>query len=215
MRSPGAARRRDRSRADRRRFPELRIDVIGSTSLHGRAIDRRRASVRGAAARGGRAQLARRGRIIGDEVEALYTNGRAVAAARANTSTSRSASCPHSSIARASQAPSRSANGAPMPKLYELAHCRAGDKGNTSTLSVIAYRAEDFPLLVRNGHGRAVAPASARHRPRRIRRYELPQLRALQFVCEDALAGGVTTSLALDAHGKSLSSALLEIEIEG
>jgi len=102
-----------------------------------------------------------------------------------------------------------------MPKLYELAHCRAGDKGNTSTLSVIAYRAEDFPLLARQ----VTAAAVARHLRGivrgEIRRYELSQLRALQFVCEDALAGGVTTSLALDAHGKSLSSALLEMEIEG
>ena len=101
-----------------------------------------------------------------------------------------------------------------MQKLYELAHCRAGDKGNTSTLSVIAYRAEDFPLLARN----VTAAAVARHLHGivhgEIRRYELRQLRALQFVCEDALAGGVTTSLALDAHGKSLSSALLEMEIE-
>jgi hypothetical protein len=47
-----------------------------------------------------------------------------------------------------------------------------------------------------------------------IVRYELPQLGALQFVCADALGGGVTTSLALDAHGKALSSALLEMEIE-
>jgi hypothetical protein len=101
-----------------------------------------------------------------------------------------------------------------MPKLYELAHCRAGDKGNTSTLSVIAYRAEDFPLLARH----VTAAAVARHLHGivhgEIRRYELPHLGALQFVCEDALAGGVTTSLALDAHGKSLSSALLEMEIE-
>jgi hypothetical protein len=44
-----------------------------------------------------------------------------------------------------------------------------------------------------------------------IRRYELPQLGALQFACTQALNGGVTTSLALDAHGKSLSSALLEM----
>ena len=101
-----------------------------------------------------------------------------------------------------------------MPKLYELAHCRAGDKGNTSTLSVIAYRAADFPLLAR----RVTAAAVARHLHGivhgEIRRYELPQLSALQFVCEGSLAGGVTTSLALDAHGKALSSALLEMEIE-
>ena len=47
-----------------------------------------------------------------------------------------------------------------------------------------------------------------------VRRYELPQLSALQFVCERALAGGVTVSLALDAHGKALSFALLEMEID-
>ena len=46
-----------------------------------------------------------------------------------------------------------------------------------------------------------------------IRRFELPKLGALQFVCECALNGGVTTSLALDAHGKSLSYALLEMPI--
>ena len=102
-----------------------------------------------------------------------------------------------------------------MPKLYELAHCRAGDKGNTSILSVIAYRAADFPLLVREVTVEAVARHLEAIVRGEIRRYELPQLHALQFVCEDALAGGVTTSLALDAHGKSLSSALLEIEIEG
>jgi len=47
-----------------------------------------------------------------------------------------------------------------------------------------------------------------------VRRYELPQLGALQFVCDDALDGGVTTSLSIDAHGKSLSSALLEMQVE-
>jgi hypothetical protein len=100
-----------------------------------------------------------------------------------------------------------------MPKLYDYAHCRAGDKGNTSTLSLISYRPEDYPLLV----SRVTVDAVTRHLAGivlgTIRRYELPQLQALQFVCEESLAGGVTTSLALDAHGKSLSSALLEMEI--
>jgi hypothetical protein len=100
-----------------------------------------------------------------------------------------------------------------MPKLHELAHCRAGDKGNTSTLSVIAYRDEDFPVLAREVTVAAVERQLRGIVRGEIRRYELPQLGALQFVCEDALAGGVTTSLALDAHGKSLSSALLEMEI--
>ena len=100
-----------------------------------------------------------------------------------------------------------------MPRLHDLAHCRAGDKGNTSTLSLIAYRQDDFELL----RQRVTVDAVARHLAGlvrgSIRRYELPQLWALQFVCEDALGGGVTTSLALDAHGKSLSSALLEMDI--
>ena len=100
-----------------------------------------------------------------------------------------------------------------MPKLHDLAHCRAGDKGNTSTLSLIAYRAEDYPLLARCVTAEAVADHLRGIVQGTVRRYELPQLGALQFVCEHALAGGVTTSLALDAHGKSLSSALLEMEI--
>jgi hypothetical protein len=100
-----------------------------------------------------------------------------------------------------------------MPKLHELAHCRAGDKGDTSILSLIAYRAEDFPLLAERvtvaavkAHLRGIVHGD-------IRRYELPALWALQFVCERALNGGVTTSLALDAHGKSLSYALLEMGV--
>jgi hypothetical protein len=100
-----------------------------------------------------------------------------------------------------------------MPKLHELAHCRAGDKGNTSILSLIAYRAEDYPLLVE----RVTADAVKRHLGGivlgKVERYELPDLAALQFVCEDSLSGGVTTSLGLDAHGKSLSYALLEMVI--
>jgi hypothetical protein len=100
-----------------------------------------------------------------------------------------------------------------VPKLHDLAHCRAGDKGNTAILSLIAYRRDDFDLLARRVTVDAVARQLSGIVRGSIRRYELPQLWALQFVCEDALAGGVTTSLALDAHGKSLSYALLEMEI--
>jgi hypothetical protein len=101
-----------------------------------------------------------------------------------------------------------------MPKLYDLAHCRAGDKGNTSTLSLSANDPADSPLLARRGTANAVARHLAGIARGGVVRYELPQLGALQFVCADALGGGVTTSLALDAHGKALSSALLEMEIE-
>jgi hypothetical protein len=100
-----------------------------------------------------------------------------------------------------------------MRKLHELAHCRAGDKGDTSILSLIAYRAEDYPLVAK----RVTVDAVRKHLQGivlgEVRRYELPALWALQFVCDRSLNGGVTTSLALDAHGKSLSYALLEMSV--
>ena len=100
-----------------------------------------------------------------------------------------------------------------MPKLYDVAHCRAGDKGNTSILSLVAYRPDDYALMAERVTVEAVALHLRGIVQGAVRRYELPQLGALQFVCEHSLNGGVTTSLALDAHGKSLSFALLEMEI--
>ncbi|MCP9963820.1 MULTISPECIES: AtuA-related protein [Actinomadura] len=98
--------------------------------------------------------------------------------------------------------------------LHEIAHARAGDKGDTSTLSVFPYRDEHYPDLVRE----LTAGAVRRHLGDRVRgevvRHELPNLCALLFVCRQSLDGGVTTSLALDAHGKGLSSILLSLEIE-
>ena len=98
-------------------------------------------------------------------------------------------------------------------RLYDIAHCRAGDKGNTSILSLIAYRVDDYPLLVERVTVEAVATHLRGIVLGEIRRFELPQLWALQLVCDRALGGGVTTSLGLDAHGKSLSYALLEMPI--
>ena len=98
-------------------------------------------------------------------------------------------------------------------KLYEIAHCRAGDKGNTSILSLIAYRADDYPLLVEKVTVAAVQCHLTGIVAGKVIRYEVPGLLALQLVCEEALLTGVTTSLAMDTHGKALSSALLEMEI--
>ena len=98
-------------------------------------------------------------------------------------------------------------------KLYEIAHCRAGDKGNTSILSLIAYRADDYPLLVEKVTVAAVQRHLTGVVAGKVTRYEVPGLLALQLVCEEALLTGVTTSLAMDTHGKALSSALLEMEI--
>src|ERR1041384_7922097 len=98
-------------------------------------------------------------------------------------------------------------------KLREIAHSRTGDKGNTSTISVIAYEAKHFPLLKQQVTADRVKAHFAGVVEGEVVRYELPNLAALNFVMDQALGGGVTRSLALDAHGKSLSSALLDLDI--
>ena len=101
-----------------------------------------------------------------------------------------------------------------MTKLRELAHSRTGDKGNTSNISVIAYDDKDYPLLLAYLTSARVKAHFAGVVEGDVVRYELPRISALNFVMSRALGGGVTRSLALDAHGKSLSSALLDLEIE-
>ncbi len=98
-------------------------------------------------------------------------------------------------------------------KLRAIAHSRTGDKGNTSNISLIAYRDEDYPLLVEHVTAARVRAHFADIVHGEVTRYELPRIGALNFVLRDALGGGVTRSLALDAHGKSLSSALLDLEL--
>jgi hypothetical protein len=98
-------------------------------------------------------------------------------------------------------------------KLREIAHSRTGDKGNISNISVIAYEASDYPLLLEQVTAARVKKRFAGIVQGEVVRYELPNLFALNFVMDQALGGGVTRSLALDAHGKSLSSALLDLDI--
>jgi hypothetical protein len=100
-------------------------------------------------------------------------------------------------------------------KLREIAHSRTGDKGDISNISLIAYRAEDYELLRREATAERVKQHFAGIVRGDVTRYEMPTIGALNFVLRAALGGGVTRSLALDAHGKSLSSALLEMEIDG
>jgi hypothetical protein len=99
-------------------------------------------------------------------------------------------------------------------KLYAIAHSRAGDKGNTLTLSLIPYKEEDYGLLCREVTAEKVKTHLKEVVQGEIVRYELPNIAALQFVCQQALSGGVTTSLVMDTHGKTLSYALLEMEID-
>lgn len=98
-------------------------------------------------------------------------------------------------------------------QLHSLAHARSGDKGNRSTLSVIAYDKRHYPWLVRELTPERVQACYAGivHGP--VERHLLPQLGAVHFVMHAALGGGVTRSLALDAHGKALSGKILALEL--
>jgi hypothetical protein len=99
-------------------------------------------------------------------------------------------------------------------KLRDIALARSGDKGNRATLSVIARDPAHYPLLERvltadrvRHHYCDIAHGS-------VQRYTLPHLGAVHFVMNDALGGGVTRSLALDAHGKTLSMAILDLPLD-
>jgi hypothetical protein len=100
-----------------------------------------------------------------------------------------------------------------MSTLRQIAHARTGDKGETCNISLVAFDARDYPRLAEHVTAERVRAHFATIVRGDVRRYELPQLGALNFVMTRALGGGVTRSLALDAHGKSLSSLLLTLEI--
>jgi hypothetical protein len=100
-----------------------------------------------------------------------------------------------------------------LVQLRAVAHARSGDKGDTANVGLIARRAADYPVLVRE----VTAARVARHFRGLIRgpveRFELPNLRALNFLLHGALDGGGTISLKTDAQGKVFSTALLRMEI--
>jgi hypothetical protein len=98
-------------------------------------------------------------------------------------------------------------------QLRQLAHSRTGDKGNLVTISLIAYRPEDFPLLEERVTAERVTAHFAGIVDRPVVRYALAHIAALNFVLSRPASQSVTHSLALDAHGKCLGSALLAMEI--
>jgi hypothetical protein len=102
-----------------------------------------------------------------------------------------------------------------MVRVYDIAHGRAGDKGNTSNISVIACDETGWRILREQLTTERVMRHFAHVATGPVTRYELPRLRALNFVIEGALGGGVTRSLAQDAHGKSLSALMMTLELPG
>ena len=98
-------------------------------------------------------------------------------------------------------------------RVYDLGHGRAGDKGNTSNISVVAYNTRAWNILREQLTVERVMHAFEHVAKGPITRYELPKLQAFNFVIENALGGGVTISLAQDIHGKGLCNVMLAIEL--
>ena len=96
----------------------------------------------------------------------------------------------------------------------DIAHARAGDKGNTSNVCVWAYDAADYPLLKESLTADRIRKAYPGLIRGSVERYEIEHLHGLNFVMREALEGGVNASLNLDSHGKSWSYLILALPIE-
>lgn len=99
-------------------------------------------------------------------------------------------------------------------RVRELASVRCGDKGNTSNAVVVADDDAAYDLLAERLPAERLAAELDDLAEGPVERYDLPQVNAFNFVVENALAGGVTRSLRMDGHGKSLSYAVLGIDLD-
>jgi hypothetical protein len=99
-------------------------------------------------------------------------------------------------------------------QLLQLAHARSGDKGDTANIGLIALKPEYYPILVREVTAERVKAHFAEICHGEVERFELPNLGALNFLLHHSLGGGGTLSLKTDAQGKTLSSALLRMEVD-
>ena len=99
-------------------------------------------------------------------------------------------------------------------RLHDIAHARAGDKGNRSNISLIPYSAATYEILLEQVTEKRVLKLFSNKGASKVVRYELPNLPALNFVIDDVLEGGVNSALNLDQHGKTLSFLLLTLSVE-
>ena len=98
-------------------------------------------------------------------------------------------------------------------QLRQIAHARSGDKGDIANIGLVALKPEHYPVLVREVTAERVQQHFAELCRGEVERFELPNLHALNFVLHGALDGGGLLSLRTDNQGKTLSSALLRMEI--
>jgi hypothetical protein len=102
-----------------------------------------------------------------------------------------------------------------MKKLLgEIAHTRSGDKGDTSNIGVIAFRPEDYPVILREVTPERVKAHFGDLVKGEVERFELPNLHAVNLLLHEALGGGGTVSLRVDAQGKTYGAGLLRMEID-
>jgi hypothetical protein len=99
-------------------------------------------------------------------------------------------------------------------RLLDIAHARSGDKGDTANVGVIAVRPEWYDVLAKHLTRDAVGAHFRDVITGDVERYELPNLRALNFLLHGALDGGGTLSLKTDAQGKVFSTALLRMTLD-
>lgn len=99
-------------------------------------------------------------------------------------------------------------------QLVKLAHARSGDKGDTANVGLIALKDEYYPLLVEKVTAQAVKEHFGPMVKGGVERFELPNLKALNFLLHESLGGGGTRSLMTDAQGKTFSTALLRMFID-
>jgi hypothetical protein len=98
--------------------------------------------------------------------------------------------------------------------LGTIAHTRSGDKGDTSNIGVIAFKPEDYPVILREVTPERVRRFLGELVKGDVERFELPNLGAINLLLHEALGGGGTLSLRIDAQGKTYGAALLRMEIE-
>ena len=99
-------------------------------------------------------------------------------------------------------------------KLLQIAHARSGDKGDTANIGLIALKPEFYPILAQEVTCERVKEHFKGICEGPVECFELPNLNALNFLLHNSLGGGGTLSLRTDAQGKTLSAALLRMEIE-
>lgn len=99
-------------------------------------------------------------------------------------------------------------------RLLDIAHARSGDKGDAANIGIIAYDQKAYELISRYLTAERVKKHFEGICFGEVERYELPNIKALNFVLHSTLGGGGTLSLKLDAQGKTLAAALFRMEIE-